>query len=311
MPELTLGVKSDPITYRYSFDWLFDLMAQEGVFYLQLGTFFELYFLPDEYFVELRGKAEKRGIIIDSVFSAYRELGGFLRLDPRHEQVAWRTYLRLMEVARLVGARSCGACMGALFRDRMERREEAIANYLKNAKMFLHEAKKRGLQCLTLEPMSCYAEPPCSIREVVWIGKELDAYHRENPETTARFGFCADVSHGWANQNKEIVEDSLAYFAATFPYLWEFHFKNTDAIFHETFGFEPENLSRGIVNVREIRHLFEEKGETIPQEKLVGYLELPGPKLGRDYSDILLERMLRESLRHLKSEFLQERSALW
>ncbi|MGC8778366.1 MAG: hypothetical protein ACP5Q4_06770, partial [Candidatus Caldatribacteriaceae bacterium] len=95
MIDLALGVKSDPITYRYSFDWLFALMEEEGVKYLQLGTFLELYFLPDRYFLELREKAEKRGVVIESVFSAYRELGGFVSLDPVQEEVAFRNYLRL------------------------------------------------------------------------------------------------------------------------------------------------------------------------------------------------------------------------
>lgn len=303
--ELALGVKSDPITYRYSFDWLFTLMEEEGVKYLQLGTFFELYFLPDRYFLELREKAEKRGIVINSVFSAYRELGGFLSLDPVQEEVAFRNYLRLMEVARILGASSCGACMGAIPRDKLENRTERVENYLRRAKELMHWAHDLGIECLTLEPMSCYAEPPCSGEEVRHIGSVLDTYHRENPTSTSAFGFCADVSHGWANEKEEVLVDNLTYFTASFPYLWEFHFKNTDRIFHETFGFEPENLSRGIVDARRIRSLILANQTLIPRKHLVGYLELPGPKLGRDYSDIRLERMLRESLRYLKRAFLE------
>ncbi len=302
--DLALGVKSDPITYRYSFDWLFALMEEEGVKYLQLGTFLELYFLPDRYFLELREKAEKRGVVIESVFSAYRELGGFVSLDPVQEEVAFRNYLRLMEIARILGASSCGACMGAIPRDKLERRAEGVKRYLHRARELLHWGHDLGIACLTLEPMSCYAEPPCSGEEVRAIGEALCAYHRENPENTCAFGFCADVSHGWANEKGEILEDNLSYFAAAFPYLWEFHFKNTDRLFHETFGFEPENLSRGIVDVRAVRDLILENQALIPQKRLIGYLELPGPKLGRDYSDVLLERMLRESLRYLRREFL-------
>lgn len=302
--RLSLGVKSDPITYRYSFDWLFKLMQEEDVHYLQLGTFFELYFLPDEFFLKLREKAEKRGVFIKSVFSAYRELGGFLSLSPLHEEVTFRNYLRLMEVASLLGASSCGASMGAIFRDQMVRRTERIENYLKRAKELLHRAHDLGIACLTLEPMSCYAEPPCSSQEVAWIGPTLSEYHRNHPEDTACFGFCADVSHGWANEKEEVVEDHLSYFVSTFPYLWEFHFKNTDSIFHETFGFEPENISRGIVDVAKVRELLLEKEDLLPHKHLIGYLELPGPKLGRDYSDLRLERMLRESLRYLREHFL-------
>lgn len=304
--ELLLGVKSDPITYRYSFPWLFDVMAEEGVTYLQLGTFFELYFLPDSYFLRLRKEAEERGITISSVFSAYRELGGFLSEDPDLIQVTERNYRRLIEVAALLGASSCGASMGAFPRDRLDLREKGIARYLEKIKELLHYAKSCGLTWLTAEPMSCFAEPPCSSEEVKQIGEELTLYWQEHKTSAARFGFCADVSHGWIDENGNLREHHLSLFVATFPYLHEFHWKNTDAMYHETFGFEPENMSRGIINVWEIRSLLVQHSHILPEKRLVGYLELPGPKLGRDYSDYLLERMLRESLRYLKRVLSEE-----
>ncbi|MEN3183388.1 MAG: TIM barrel protein [Atribacterota bacterium] len=304
--ELLLGVKSDPITYRYSFAWLFDLMAEEGVTYLQLGTFFELYFLPDSYFLRLRREAEERGITISSVFSAYRELGGFLSGDPDLIQVTERNYRRLIEIAALLGASSCGASMGAFPRDRLATREQGIARYLEKIKELLHYAKSCGLTWLTAEPMSCFAEPPCSSEEVRRIGEELTLYWQEHETSAARFGFCADVSHGWIDRDGNLREHHLSLFVATFPYLHEFHWKNTDAMYHETFGFEPENVSRGIVNVQEIRSLLVQHSHVLPEKCLVGYLELPGPKLGRDYSDYLLERMLRESLRYLKRALSEE-----
>ena len=57
---IELGVKSDPIQYRYSFDWLFNLMAEEGVYNLQLGTFTEFYSLPDTYFYRLKNLLNQR-----------------------------------------------------------------------------------------------------------------------------------------------------------------------------------------------------------------------------------------------------------
>ncbi len=300
--EVLLGVKSDPITYRYSFAWLFDLMAEEGVTYLQLGTFFELYHLPDEYFLRLREEAEQRGISISSVFSAYRELGGFLSEDSDLVRVTERNYRRLIEVAALLGASSCGASMGALPRDCLtpQKREKGILRYLEKIKELLSYAKSCGLSWLTTEPMSCFAEPPCSSEEVRRIGEELTLYWQKHKTSVARFGFCADVSHGWVDRNGNLKEHHLSLFTATFPYLHEFHWKNTDAIYHETFGFEPENLSRGIINAREIRSLILQYSHLLPERHLIGYLEIPGPKLGRDYSDYLLERTLRESLRYLK-----------
>jgi ribulose-phosphate 3-epimerase len=42
----------------------------------------------------------------------------------------------------------------------------------------------------------------------------------------------------------------------------------------------------------------------IPVDPMIGYLEIGGPKLGRDYSDGDLEHDLRESLAHLKENWL-------
>jgi len=308
MVEICLGVKSDPITYRYSFEWLFDLMAEEGVRYLQLGTFFELYFLPDDYFLQLREKAVERGIAITSVFSAYRELGGFLSDDPSLWRVTEKNYRRLIEVSALLGASSCGASMGAIPRNRLELRlrEEGIRRYLERIKEILHYAGSLGLSWITTEPMSSYAEPPCSGEEVRYIGEELVTYWQKHQDTAARFGFCADVSHGWVDEKKRLREDHLSLFLATLPYLHEFHFKNTDSLYHETFGFEPENLAKGVVDVHRVKSLILENSALLPEQRIIGYLELPGPKLGRDYSDYLLERMLRESLRYLKGILFEE-----
>ena len=115
---LELGVKTDPAEYRFSYEWLFRLLAEEGVRYVQLGTFFELYQLPDEYFHRLRSRADDLGIAIRSIFTAHRELGGFFIDEPGWEGVARRNYERLIEVGSLVGARSVGSNPGAVYRDR-------------------------------------------------------------------------------------------------------------------------------------------------------------------------------------------------
>jgi hypothetical protein len=39
---------------------------------------------------------------------------------------------------------------------------------------------------------------------------------------------------------------------------------------------------------------------------LIGYLEIGGPKRGRDYADDKLEEALRVSLRHLRQTFRNE-----
>ena len=98
---LQLGVKTDPTQYRFSYEWLFRLVAEAGIRYVQLGTFFEIYQLPDEYFHQLRRQANDLGIEIFSVFTAHRELGGFLVDEPGWEAVARRNYQRLIEIGSL------------------------------------------------------------------------------------------------------------------------------------------------------------------------------------------------------------------
>ena len=139
--QFELGLKTDPILYRYSYPWLFRLMAQEGVRHAQLGTFFELYSLPDAWFSDLRRCAADHGIHITSVFTAHRELGGFFRDDgPGWTDVARRNFQRLVDVAALLGAESIGSNPGAVVRDRMGTKPAGLACYLKHFKELMGHA---------------------------------------------------------------------------------------------------------------------------------------------------------------------------
>lgn len=305
MPPLQfeLGVKTDPVEYRYSYAWLFRLLADEGVRLVQLGSFFEMYQLPDEYFLCLRRQAESHGIRIESVFTAHRELGGFFADDPAWEAVAARSYRRLIEVAALLGARSAGSNPGAVYRDRMDSKPRGVACYLRHMKELMHHAYQHGVEWLTIEPMSCLAEPPTLPDEIRHMADELEAYHAKHPDT-ARVGYCADVSHGYADTGGVVRHDHLELLAATVPHLYELHLKNTDARYCATFGFGPAERQRGIVHIPGIRAWLESQAEHLPVRRLVGYLEIGGPKLGRDYSDSCLEYDLRQSLAYLKRTWL-------
>lgn len=304
--KLKLGIKSDPIEYRYSFPWLFRIMADEGVTSLQLGSFFEIYQLPDSYFVDLKREAANHGITIDSLFTAHRELGGFFQEDPAWAQVARRNFERFIEIGALVGAQSVGSNPGAVMRDRMGLKAQGIACYISHMKELMHFARERGVEWLTIEPMSCLAEPPTLPEEMATMGRELADYRAAQPENTAKVGFCTDIAHGYLNADETECVNHIDLFKASMPWLYEIHLKNTDARFNSTFGFEPANVERGIVDVAEFRRLILENADTIPVDTLGCYLEIGGPKTGRDYSDGLLESQIRESLAHLKAQFMGE-----
>jgi sugar phosphate isomerase/epimerase len=303
---LRLGVKTDPVEYRYSYEWLFRLMAEEGVYHAQLGSFVEMTLLPDEFFVQLRGQAEQYGVRISGVFTTHRELGGCLRQEPGWQAVTRRTHRRFIEIGALLGARTVGGNAGAVLRDQMHLKQEGMRRYLQHMKDMMAYAHQRGVPCLTIEPMSCLAEPPTLPDEMCAVAEELVAYHAVHPNRTSAVGYCVDVAHGYADQDGRVVWDNMQLLQAALPYTQALHLKNTDRLFDVTFGFAPEERERGIVKVEAVRDLVLANANAIPTTELVGYLEIGGPKLGRDYSDLKLERMLRESLRYLRGVWSKE-----
>jgi len=301
---LQLGLKSDPILYRYSYPWLFGLLAEEGVHHVQLGSFFELYQLPDSFFHRLRAQAADHDIVISSVFTAHREIGGYFQGDEWVE-VARRNHRRLIEIAGLLGARSAGTNPGAVLRDRMGTKAAGWATYIHHMKALLHEAHALGVPELTIEPMSCAAEPPALPDEQRRMAEELNAYHTAHPDTAA-VGYCIDIAHGYCDAQKQVLCDHWGLLEAGLPWCRELHLKNTDATYDKTFGFRAEERKKGVIDVAATRAWLQQRADVVPVRELVGYLEIGGPKLGRDYSDGELEDMLRESLRHLRQSWLEE-----
>jgi ribulose-phosphate 3-epimerase len=300
--SLQIGVKSDPIECRYSFPWLFGLMEECGVRHLQLGTFFELYDLPDAFFTDLRRQAADHGVGIRSVFTSHRELGGFFRDEPGWVTVARRSYERLIEIGALVGADSVGSNPGSILRDRMALKPWGLRTYLDHMKELMAYAFDCGVPMLTMEPMSCLAEPPTLPDEMRMMVGELAAHHVENPET-ADIGLCVDVSHGYADETGDVVHGHMELLEAALPFTVEMHLKNTDFRYGSTFGFSDAERQRGVVDLAAVRSLLERNASHLPVRRLVAYLEMGGPKLGRDYSDKELGEQLRTSLAHCRAVF--------
>ncbi len=303
--QLKLGLKSDPVLYRYSYDWLFRLMRDEGVTRLQLGTFFEMYQLPDTWFVDLRAKAADHGIVVASIFTAHRELGGFFRTgEAGWEQVARRNFERLIEIGSLVGAQSVGSNPGAVLRDSMCHKATGIATYLRHFRELQRYAADHGLAWLNIEPMSCIAEPPTLPREMQDFMNEV--LEPTADQRVARAGYCLDIAHGYADLHGEVIASPWELMQAALPHTSELHIKNTDKKFDKTFGFLPAEVKQGIVDLPAIRTWLMERAADLPVEELNCYLEIGGPKLGRDYSDDRLEEQLRGSLQYVREHLIAE-----
>ena len=300
---LHLGVKSDPIENRYSFDWLFGIMADFRVTKLQLGSSFPTFTADDDYFRRLRAKAEAKGIRIASLFTSHRELGGFASGDPSLEATARWGWERMIHVAALLGADSTGSNTGIPMRDQPELREPGLRCFFSHMKELMRLARRQGLATLTIEPMSSTWEFPSTPEQLQRLAAELEPVSAGDPEGTVPVYLCGDISHGYADENRRVVHNSWEMFEMEIPRMWEFHFKNTDAIFNSTFGFGAEEQARGIVDLGRLKGIIERNASRFPSPEPIGYLELPGPKLGREYTDSLLRGELEASLAALRRVF--------
>ena len=305
---LHLGVKSDPIVARYSFDWLFDLMKEHGIHRLQMGSSFPFWFAADDWFRGLRRSAEARSIWISSTFSSFRELG-FANADRLLDEAVLGGWKRAIHVAALVGAESFGSNACLVLRDKPQSREPGLRTFIESMRVLLAAARSAGLKALTIEPMSSLYEVPSTPDEIRTIAEEVCAYHASHASTTVPLLLCGDISHGVADAEGRVIHDNWSLFEMQIPWMREFHFKNTDAIFNSTFGFGPAEREKGIVDLRRLRSLIDANAARFPSAEITGYLEIPGPKLGRDYTDHHLERMLVESIQALKAVFTEGESA--
>ena len=132
---------------------------------------------------------------------------------------------------------------------------EGLRCYIDNMKELSHFAHERGIEWLTIEPMSCLAEPPTLPQEMIDMAEELTAYQKEH-SNAAKFGYCSDISHGYWNADQTECVSHIDLFKASLPWLYEVHLKNTDRNFGSTFGFEPKNVEKGIVDLAEFRSIW-------------------------------------------------------
>ncbi len=180
--KMEIGIKADPIQYRYSYPWLFQLMDRMDVRNLQFGSFFEMYSLPDRYFTNIRSQANDYGIAITSCFTTHRELGGFFFEDEDMQNVAMEAYKRYIEVGVLLGADSVGSNPGSVLRDKSSYKAQGSENYLKAMIELSRYARQTGLKALTVEPMSGLAEPPSTPDEITEYMTRMETAFSEDPD---------------------------------------------------------------------------------------------------------------------------------
>ena len=301
--KVSIGIKSDSIQNRYSHEWLMKLMKRLDVPYMQFGAFLELPQVDDGFFLDLREKAEKYSIRIKSMFSTYRVLSGLFNGDQYMGKAARKIFERYIHVGSLLGVDYVGVNAGPVYLDNMEYKQKGIERFLPHMQELMRISKERALKGLELEVMSCTAEFPSTPEEIDFFMHFFNRHHKANPDTSVPIYLLGDVSHGFVDRNENVIYTNYEMFEHSIPFMSEFHFKNTDSIYHSTFGFSPEETAQGCVDLARIRKIIDKNSEKWPVDEVTGYLEHPGPKFGRDYSDYKLEKMLTESITAIKQYF--------
>jgi ribulose-phosphate 3-epimerase len=188
----------------------------------------------------------------------------------------------------------------------METKTDGIARAITALEELSRRARKLGLSAVTIEPMSSLAEPPSTPEELRHFMTHFEQFHAADPETTVPVYLCGDISHGVVDAEGCVVHTHMELFELEVPWLWEFHIKNTDSIYGSTFGFGCESCASGVVDLNEVWRAIERNAVRFPRAVTVGYLEINGPKLGRDYSDPLLGSQLTESIQSIRRSFTEE-----
>jgi hypothetical protein len=166
-------------------------------------------------------------------------------------------------------------------------------------------ARQTGLKALTVEPMSCLAEPPTLPEEITRFMTTLETARSGNRDGMVPVYICGDMAHGYADVDGNIICNHIELFEHCIPWTWEFHIKNTDALFNSTFGFSDEDIVRGVVDLRDIRELVDRRSEDFPVSEPIGYFETSGPKLGRDYSDCRLSGEIEASVSSIRELYVR------
>jgi ribulose-phosphate 3-epimerase len=151
--------------------------------------------------------------------------------------------------------------------------------------------------------MSCLAEPPTLPQEIDHMMNILNRFHRDAPNERVPVYLCGDISHGYADKDGRVIHRHDELFEHQIPYMCEFHIKNTDSIYQNTFGFSLEEQQSGIIHLKDLKDQILRNASRWPRDNPIGYLEIGGPKRGRDYSDRKLGEDLSRSLEAITKVF--------
>ncbi len=86
----------------------------------------------------------------------------------------------------------------------------------------------------------------------------------------------------------------------------EFHIKNTHSIYQNPSGFSVQEQKAGIIHLTDLKKQILSNSKLWPVSNPIGYLEISGPKKGRDYSDKKLSNNLSRSLEAITEVFASD-----
>jgi D-erythrulose 1-phosphate 3-epimerase len=197
----------------------------------------------------IAGACQRRGLVIDSVFTGLVAYSANAMLAPQAEERerADADWARLIRFAARLGARSAGGHVGSLSRvdaDNRGRRALLWSELGGRLAELSRLARRSGLDALLVENMACDREP-CRMSEVAELLSPGDSER-------ASIALCLDVGHQCAPGVTGPDADPYAWLREMGPRAPIVHLQQSDAAGDHHWPFTPEYNDRGRIHGREV-----------------------------------------------------------
>ena len=155
--------------------------------------------------------------------------------------------------------------------------------------------------------MSSLYELPSTPEEVrEHRARSWATWHAAHAATTVPLQLCGDISHGVADADGTGRARQLEPLRDADPVDAGVSLQEHGRHLQLDVRLRPGGAgSRASSTLHRLKGLIDANAGRFPCGEVTGYLEIGGPKLGREYSDRHLERMLVESLQALKAVFTE------
>jgi len=200
---------------------------------------------------KIKKLCSKYGLIIHSNFSGTIPhcLNLLFHPDEEMRKVAVRWFENGIEDTIRMGSRGYGSFLGALTRRSLrdlDKKSFLIKETLKVWKHLSRVGKKKGLEFMLFEPMSCAREIPSTIEETKWW------YEKLNQVSELPVHILVDVGHGNVHSGNEKDGNPYAWLEELGDKILVIHLQQTNRSSSKHWPFIPAYNEKGIIKPEKI-----------------------------------------------------------